>query len=250
MAKATVDKWKSKKSFDIKAPALFQGKIIGSTVAYGPKELPGRVILLSLAEVSGDMNPRQQRIKLRLKIDNVLGNTATTIFLGSQIAQDFERSLTRRRTSKIYVNQDVTTKDNKKLRVKTILVTSRQINSSRKAAIRQKYVQFLDTEAKTQAMGEFIINAINGRLAPKTKKLISPIYPLRHAIIQKTEILGMAPAGPAEKAEEKPVEEPVEEKVEEVPAEEAKEEVPAEEEAPTEKKPEEEPEAAPEESAE
>jgi small subunit ribosomal protein S3Ae len=232
MAKATVDKWKSKKSFEITAPALFQERVIGHTIAYNAKELPGRVILASLSDMSGEFNPRQQRVKLRLKIDKVLGTTAKTIFLGSRLAQDYERSLVRRRTSKIYVSQDVVTKDNKKLRVKSILVTSRQVNSSRKGAIRLRYRDFLEAEAKTQSFNDFINNAVFGRLAPKTKKMMSTIYPLRHAVIQKTEVLGLAPIEPVAKKEEKPAEAVAEEKPEEAIAEAPKaEEAPAEEKA-------------------
>jgi ribosomal protein S3AE len=103
--------------------------------------------------------------------------------------------------------------------------------------MREQYRDFLASEAKKQNLGEFINNVLFNRIGGKCKRAMSKVYPIRHAIIQKTEMVGekYVPAVAAAKAEEKPAEGPVEEPKAEAP-EEAAEPEPAEEEPEAEEK--------------
>lgn len=231
MARGAVDKWKAKKWFEIVAPSMFNERVIGETFTTTPKNLAGRVIETGLDAVTGEFNPRLQKTKLKFRVKDVSGGRATTIFLGHRIAQDFERSLVRRRTTKVYINQVVETKDNVKVRIKSFLVTTRQVNVARQKLMRQQYRDFLAAEAKKQNLGEFINNILFNRIGGKCKRVMSKVYPIRHAIIQKTEMVGekYVPAVAAAKVEEKPAEEPkAEEELAEAPKEEPKAEVPEE----------------------
>ena len=122
MVKAAVDKWKSKKWFEVIAPALFNEKKIGDTFAADYRMILGRAVEISLSDLTGD--PKMQRIKLLFKISDVKGERALTNYLGHKITQDYERSLARRRNSKFYSNQTAETKDGRKIAVKSIVVAS------------------------------------------------------------------------------------------------------------------------------
>lgn len=189
MARATIDKWKTKKSFDIVAPNLFNNKVIGQTFSASSKTILGRIIKASYADVSGSNNPRLQRIKLKFRIESVSGERAITKFIGYEISQDYERSLVRRRTSKIYINKKVTTKDNQNLRVKAIAVTIKKLNNSTLRDLNLKFSEFLENEAKTQNFSDFLNNVLTNKINLRSKKALINIYPLRHAVIQKIEVL-------------------------------------------------------------
>ncbi len=186
MVKATVDKWKLKKWYEIIAPALFQEKHIGDTVANDHRALIGRTVEVSLAELTND--PKTQRMKLRFRINEVKGERALTVFLGHVITQDYEHSLVRRRTSKIYSNQTVETKDGQKVVVKSFMVTGTKINLSRRNALRKKLIELVAELAKSETFPDFINSVLYGKLTTHTKKGLHTIYPLRHVVIQKTEI--------------------------------------------------------------
>ena len=192
MVKAAVDKWKLKKWFEIIAPALFKEKQIGETVANDYRQLLGRTLDVSLAELAND--PKLQRIKLRFKITEVKGERALTTFLGHVITQDYEHSLGRRRTSKIYSNQTVETKDGKKVVVKCFLVTADKINTARRNAMRKKLHETISAIAKNENFEDFINSVIYGKVNAETKKAVHKIYPVRHAVVQKTEMPQQATA--------------------------------------------------------
>lgn len=200
MARDTIDKWKSKKFFNVVAPPLFKGAVIGQTVANDPKKIPGRIVIVNYSSVLGDTSSRQTRVKLRFRIKDVQGERAVTEFLGHSLIQDYERSLVRRRTSKIYVNQVVTTKDGKPLRVKAFVVTQRQINRSKKSDICKRLHEFVAQDAQTQSFNDYIHDAVSGRTAMRIKKALQKLYPLRIAVVQKTEIVtGRSKLSPAQK---------------------------------------------------
>lgn len=186
MAKPVVDKWKTKKSFEIVAPPLFKGAPLGETFSSNPKTIPGRVIEKNLADLTG--NPKQQRIKLRFRVESVQGELAKTVFLGHCTTQDYERSLIRRRTSKVYTNQSLLTKDNKSLKVKVFLITLEQVNKAVKQDLRLKLNENLKKEAAAQNLDDFLNLVLSGKLSSKLKSALHKVYPLRHVVIQKTEL--------------------------------------------------------------
>ncbi|HIK00845.1 TPA: 30S ribosomal protein S3ae [archaeon] len=186
MVKAAVDKWKLKKWYEIIAPPLFKEQQIGETVANDHRQLIGRIIEVALSDLTND--PKLQRIKLRFRIHEVKGERALTNFLGHVITQDYEHSLVRRRTSKIYANQTIETKDGQKVVVKSFMITMVKLNLSRRNALRKKLVEVVDSFAKTETFDDFINSVLYGKLSTQVKKELHKIYPLRHAVVQKTEI--------------------------------------------------------------
>lgn len=192
MVKAAVDKWKLKKLFEIIAPPLFKESHIGNTVANDHRQLIGRIVEVALSDLTGD--PKLQRMKLRFRITDVKGERALTNFLGHVITQDYEHSLVRRRTSKIYVNQTVGTKDDKKVVVKSFIITMDKLNLSRRNALRLKLIEAIGQFAKTENFEDFINSVLYGKVSAHVKKELHKIYPVRHAVIQKTEIPQVAEA--------------------------------------------------------
>jgi len=186
MVKATVDKWKLKKWFEVIAPALFKEKHLGDTAANDYRLLIGRIVEVALSELTDDS--KLQRIKLRFRIHEVKGERALTNFLGHVITGDYEHSLVRRRTSKIYSNQTVQTKDGQKVVVKCFIITMDKINQARRNALRLKLTQSIDSIAKTENFEDFVNSVLYGKLSAQAKKDLHKIYPVRHVVIQKTEI--------------------------------------------------------------
>ncbi len=186
MVKAAVDKWKLKKWFEIIAPALFKEKQIGETVANDYRQLLGRSVEVPLSELTND--PKLQRVKLLFRINEVKGERALTTFLGHVITQDYEHSLVRRRTSKIYSNQTVETKDGQKLVVKSFIIALTKINTARRNELRKQLLQVVAAMAKAENYEDFISSILYGKVSAQLKKDLHKIYPVRHVVIQKTEI--------------------------------------------------------------
>ena len=187
MAKGTVDKWKSKKWIDVIAPKMFHSKNIGQTIASDIRNVIGRTVTVNLSEVTGDHGSRQ-KVKLKFKIEKVMGEQAHTKFLGHLVPQESRRTAVRKRSTKVYVNQKVRTRDDKKFTVKSIIVMDRSANKSTKTEISKKFAEIVLREARETKFSDFISNVLNNRVSITAKRELHKIYPVKHIIIEKTEI--------------------------------------------------------------
>ncbi|MFO7872538.1 MAG: hypothetical protein R6U26_02730 [Candidatus Undinarchaeales archaeon] len=187
MAK-TVDKWKAKKSFEIVAPEMFNNKKIGVTFSDDPKKVPGRTVKVDYSEIQGRKSKRT-KIKLNFMIDNLQGNTATTKFLGHNIVSDFERSLSRKGTSKVYVNQRVTLKEGKKINLKAFAITLSQVRKAKQEDVRKKLVELIKKKTEGKSLDKLMNEILTNQFGKGIKKELSKVYPMKYVIVQKTEVV-------------------------------------------------------------
>ena len=101
-----------------------------------------------MRELSGDFS--KQYIKLRFEIDNVAGDVANTKFTGHKTTTDYVRSMIRRGTSRIDASSVVKTKDDRKVKLHVLAVTTRRAKSSQQKYMRQVINDLLaETAAET-----------------------------------------------------------------------------------------------------
>lgn len=181
------DKWKSKKWYRIVAPDMFDGSVVGETVASEPESLLGRVSEISLQDLTGDFS--RVHIKVQLKIDGIRGGECITRFIGHDMTTDYVRRLTRRRRSKIDANFDVKTKEGYKIRIKPLSVTDKRINSSIKRSIRNRQKEVIKEIANKSTLPELVSKMIFGDLAKEIAKSCKKIYPLKKVEVRKSEVL-------------------------------------------------------------
>ena len=186
MAVAKAEGWKAKVWYNLVAPEMFGKANIGETIADIPEKLVGRVIEVTLGELTNDLS--RQNIKLILKVDSVGGDSAYTKFTGHQLTQDYLRSLVKRSTSNIETNISVKTKDNYTIRVKPSCFTIKRARSNQVKAIRSIMNDVIVNRAKEMDMEQFIQEIITGKLSASIYHDVKPVYPLRRVEVRKTEI--------------------------------------------------------------
>ncbi len=178
--------WKAKQWYNLVAPDMFGKTNIGETVAEVPEKLIGRVVEITLGELTNDLS--KQNTKLILKIDRVGGDSAYTKFMGHQMTQDYLRSLVKRETSAVETNISVTTKDGYTIRVKPSCFTIKRARANQVKAIRQIMNNVIEAKAKELDMQQFVQEVITGKLSASIYHDVKPIYPLRRVEVRKTEI--------------------------------------------------------------
>ena len=186
MAVTKAEGWKAKVWYNLVAPEMFGKANIGETIADVPEKLVGRVIEVTLGELTNDLS--RQNIKLILKVDSVGGDSAYTKFTGHQLTQDYLRSLVKRSTSNIETNISVKTKDNYTIRVKPSCFTIKRARSNQIKAIRSIMNNVIVNRAKEMDMEQFIQEIITGKLSASIYHDVKPVYPLRRVEVRKTEI--------------------------------------------------------------
>ena len=187
------DKWKEKKWVSVTAPDSFNNVHIADIPITDEEKAKGRVIEVTLFDIlKGD--PSQYQYKLYFQIDKVVGEKATTIFKRYEYAKEFLRSLIRRGSSKINFTIDTKTKDGYVFRIKVLALSHRELNSSRKHALRLVARKIIEKSVPNMTIDEFVqascYNKINSDIMAAAKKIIH----LRHVGLEKVKLIRSADA--------------------------------------------------------
>ncbi|MEM0020771.1 MAG: 30S ribosomal protein S3ae [Fervidicoccaceae archaeon] len=189
------DLWRQKKWYEVLAPPVFGEVSIGSIPAIEPSNLIGRTIEATLYDITGDYN--QVHIKLKFQITSVDGHTAKTRFKGHELARDYLKVLTRRKSSKIQGIFKVQTKDGYVLRVSSAAFTSFKAKSSQKRAIRKIMEKIIAEKAKEMTFDELIQAFMGDTITSEIFSEAKKIYPIRKVEIFKSKLLLVpGPHGP------------------------------------------------------
>jgi len=181
------DKWRSKVWYTVLAPPYFGNVEIGSIPADEPEKLLGRVIEVTLYEITGDFS--HQYLKIYFQIIRVEGKTAYTTFKGHEYSRDYLRSLVRRRTTKVDGIFNVTTKDGYRLRVAVCAFTLTRIKTSQESAIRKIMAKIVEEKSKTLTLDQFAQEMVLGKIASDVYNEAKKIVPLRHVGVRKSKLL-------------------------------------------------------------
>ena len=129
------DKWKSKRWFTIRAPRHpWNFQRIGETLGELEEHIVGRVYKMTQQEFNGDFT--KMHVLLHFRVTEILGQDALTMFIGHSHQSDHTRRQVRRYRGKIDSVVDIITKDGFLVRIKTMMITEKRIQTSVKAAIR------------------------------------------------------------------------------------------------------------------
>ncbi|MDR2846382.1 MAG: 30S ribosomal protein S3ae [Candidatus Methanoplasma sp.] len=200
------DKWKAKEWYNVHAPRLFNEVVIGETPAADPELLIGRTAEVTVQDLTGDFS--KMHIKLKFKITSTDGHEAKTIFTGHDLTSDYVRRLTRRKKTKTDHVVDVTTSDGYFLRIKTMSIAERRIQSSQEIGMRHIIGITLVEIAKEKTLAGIIKDIISGDLSKDVARACRVVIPIKRIEIRKTEVLKAGEAEPESIIENVPTPEP------------------------------------------
>ncbi|MBI1663583.1 MAG: 30S ribosomal protein S3ae [Nitrosopumilus sp.] len=185
------DKWREKRWVNVNAPDSFNNVPIGYVPITDDENAAGRVLEVTLFDIlKGD--PSQHQYKIYFQIDRVDGDKASTIFKRFEYSKEFLRSLVRKGSSKINFIIDVKTKDGYIFRIKVIALTHRQLNTSRKHALRLIARDVINKQVPEMTIDQFVqatcYSKINSDIMAAFKKVIR----VRHVGLEKVKLIRTA----------------------------------------------------------
>ncbi len=185
------DKWREKKWITVIAPDSFNNVPVAYVPITDEKNAIGRVIDLTLFDIlKGDTS--QHQYKIFFQISKIQGDKAQTIFKKYEYAKEFLRSLVRRGSSKINFIIEVKTKDDYIFRIKVVALTHRQLNTSRKNALRLIAKDVIEKTVPQMTIDQFVqatcYGKINSDIMAAAKKLIR----IRHVGLEKVKLVRTA----------------------------------------------------------
>lgn len=181
MAKAVEKQW-----YDIVTPKYFGKKVIGESPADDPEKLMGRVIEVSLVELTGEAT--KYYMKLFFKVNKIEGSRLLTDFFGHDTTRDFIARIVQLRTDRIDTNNIVDLKDGK-IRIKSITITNRRVKRGLEKILRKNISETIKEQLAKMTIDDFLKNMVTGTLQKKIRKQISKKYPLRQFEFRKSQVL-------------------------------------------------------------
>lgn len=175
-----------KQWYEIVAPEIFDSRVVGETLAADPRQLVGRVIDVSLIDVSD--NYSKFYVKVRLQITNIDGNKAATKLIGHECMRERVYRMVQRHGRRVDAIQDVTTKDGVNLRVKTVFMLIKRVGTSTKDATRRLMCSLVKEAASKSTFDDLMNAIISGDLQHKMRKECSKVYPIGGIEIRRTEL--------------------------------------------------------------
>lgn len=187
------DKWREKRWITVLAPDSFNNVPVAYIPITSDESAKGRVIELTLFDIlKGD--PSQHQYKVYFQIDKVDGERATTVFKRYEYAKEFLRSLVRRGSSKISFTLDEKTKDGHTFRIKMIILTHRQLNTSRQHALRLIAQDVMKKTIPQMNLDQFAQAACYGKINSDILAAVKKIIRVRHVGLEKVKLLKSADA--------------------------------------------------------
>ena len=187
------DKWKEKKWVTVLAPDAFNNIPIAYIPVTSDETAKGRVLEVTLFEIlKGD--PSQHQYKLFFQVDKVNQEKATTIFKRYEYAKEFLRSLIRRGSSRINFILDVETKDGYIFRIKMLALSHRELNTSRKHALRLIAKDVLEKTVRNMTLDQFVQASCYGKINSDIMAAAKKVIHLRHVGLEKVKLVRTAEA--------------------------------------------------------
>jgi len=182
------DKWKEKRWVTVFAPESFNNIPIAYVPITSDKTAVGRVVEVTLFDIlKGD--PSQHQYKLFFQIDKVTEEKATTVFKRYEYAKEFLRSLIRRGSSRINFVIDTKTKDGYVFRIKILTLSHRELNTSRKHALRLEAKKQIERIVPQMTIDEFVQAACYGKINSDIMAATKKIIRVRHVGLEKVRLL-------------------------------------------------------------
>ena len=187
------DKWKEKKWVTVLAPDAFNNIPIAYIPVTSDETAKGRVLEVTLFEIlKGD--PTQHQYKLFFQVDKVNQEKATTIFKRYEYAKEFLRSLIRRGSSRINFILDAETKDGYIFRIKMLALSHRELNTSRKHALRLIAKDVIEKTVRNMTLDQFVQASCYGKINSDIMAAAKKVIHLRHVGLEKVKLVRTAEA--------------------------------------------------------
>ena len=188
MAKV-VDKWKTKRWYDVVAPEwFFDGQKIGEVIASEDDKLIGRKVEIKLSDLIGMKNISAIYKNLYFRITKVNSKTAFTDFIGYAISPSFIKTFSRRRKTLFHEVIDATTKDGRKVRTKLVIVANARASENTRRNFRNALKEKVQTLVPELTYAEYMNDLISGKVSATLIESLKHIVPIHALEVRKVEL--------------------------------------------------------------
>lgn len=182
--KTKVSRIKTKKKIwhKIIAPVVFGKKELGETYLASADQAVNRPLKINLKDLTG--NVKDQNAYVSFKITKWHGTTLETVATGYELTSSFVKRAVRKNCNKSDDYFKLTTKDGKKVVIKTLMLTLNKVPRSTRSNLKKQLGKYLQEEVAKSTIDTLIGNLAAYKVQSPIKKRLSKIYPLREFAVR------------------------------------------------------------------
>lgn len=179
-------KKKRKKWVSILAPKEFNNIEIGETYVEEPKNAIGKTFTTNLSSITRDI--KKQNINISFSITDADNTSALSKTTGYKMSNPFIKRMTKR--SKAIINDSFIciTKDEKKIRIKPLILLRTKTYTSVLSSIRKYNQEYIKDFCKKTEFTKLIQSVISNEMQKKARSSLKKIYPINYYIIKAVQL--------------------------------------------------------------
>lgn len=178
-----IERWKTKKWFNIYAPAIFGDVVIGEIPGTDEKAMIGRVIKVNMSWVTH--RAEHSFITIAMKIIDANGDVAHTSLSSMEQTYSYIHSLVKRGQSAIYTVDNLKDRDGKAFVLKLLIMTTSKIATPKKTSIRKAMSAFLRDYSASMDTEAFVKSLLDGKFQQEAAKSIMNIAEVNKLELKK-----------------------------------------------------------------
>lgn len=179
-------KKKKKIWVQINAPKIFGNKKIGETHVFSIENAFGKTVEQNLMTLTGEM--KKQNITIKFTVEKGKGPILNTKIISYKMAPSFIKRMVRRRRDKLEFSKAFKTKDNIKVRIKPIIITTNSTRGSTKTSLIKKAQAIVGAYVSNYRYEQLIEDIISFKIQSKIKNGLKEIHPVRNCDIKEFKI--------------------------------------------------------------
>lgn len=186
--KKASEKQKAKEWYKVLAPEKYDSRELGEVAASDPKLLVNRIIPVSLSDLTGKFSQSSLYTSLDFRVKEVKGKSAHTELIGHCLSPSYLRTFVRRRRTVLHSVLDVSTRDEKEVRLKLVAVTREKISETQRKNLRRVIEDEVRLASKEHAYYELMDELMYGRLATRVFNKAKDVTPMSRVEFRKSEL--------------------------------------------------------------
>lgn len=173
---------KKKYWYQILAPKLLGGEVIGEALGSAPEEMVGRTVNVNLATITNE--PQTQHITLKFRITGTANNNLETALIEYKIMPSALKKLMRKEREKIEDSFSAKTADGKDLRIKTVMITRHKAQNSVLAALQKQGRAFVNKTLAKLSYDDFLQQLARHAFQKAMSQELRKTYPLAYSEVK------------------------------------------------------------------
>ncbi|MBD3312029.1 hypothetical protein GF352_01060 [archaeon] len=178
---------KKRRWYEITSPRVFGNKVIGETISDDPKKVVGRTITVNAKELTGDY--KKSHISIKLTINELKDNQAITSVQGYSVSRSYLQRFIHKGMTSVDIIHELTTKDDKKVRVRCMATINGKIQTTKKKLIRERFKKKLEQVMGNMSLDNIVFIATTNKIQKRLSNQLKKTHPLRFVEIRSIKLL-------------------------------------------------------------